>query len=755
MKTLYININGEDIQSNADRHVVGRPEDALINAFYYELGNEILNGVPGVSIISKRDLVLEFKTHYKDRFDKILDQWTALKKIVLGPNPSGQFGVELPDEYVKWLQDKSDRVYRAIAMSLVNRERKVNISIDNIYEAIELLLDSIDPDDCSDCEQFVVNDELITAESRIVIDFMDSIGHRIPFVPFKDWHEANQDELNAESEEHRNDPEQNEAQVFFIAINGQTPFEIRKLSVISLKNKLYSHESTHGFLSYSLGVDDHNPYIDVHDGWSYDFFERLWLHDGSIVEGSNLSFNKNDIDRIFRIDHNRIEEEIRLFLESHPEYNDDENNIIVPDYDETYLPRYENFIWGFHNSGEDVIDFWELQISNNFKFEYLFKLKTRASWCRAKVLPSGLIAIRRIIDELNNTAWGIVDRTGIYILPSKYDFTPSKEVSTCPFEEIQPRIIKKGYTNDNSHWECLNIDKREVYDKVYNDFFVKEVADFEGNPVAQLFDKNSFNLLFCIDNCNAGFADLSNGWYLVQNYKTLNPILISKNSYFELSTLHEKVYDNIEAHALINAHNLDYKPFFISEDRIITCVPKSGIGLRSISRIKIYSYSGDLIKEYDIKDNPLLIKQPYKFGKALCFKISANGKSADLYYLDLDGNEHAIPYKGGHRIKSYTETEVFLVSKDTFVINNKEDGFRSELRNLNGDVLFKNASWILPFSGQYLAYYSSKSGREYGIIDYKGNIIIEPEHDSFELVECSNGVYKHYNMYGNCEELSE
>jgi len=185
MKTLYININGEDIQGNADIHVVGHSEDALINAFYYELGNEILNGVPGVSKISKRDLVLEFKTHNKDRFDKILDQWTALKKIVLGANPSGQFGVELPDEYVKWLQDKSDRVYRAIAMSLVNRGRKVNISIDNIYEAIELLIDSIEPDDCSDCEQFVVNEYECSSNSALSSSLIKNTG--LKFIAYKDF----------------------------------------------------------------------------------------------------------------------------------------------------------------------------------------------------------------------------------------------------------------------------------------------------------------------------------------------------------------------------------------------------------------------------------------------------------------------------------------------------------------------------------------------------------------------------------------
>jgi type I restriction enzyme S subunit len=40
MKTLYININGEDIQSTENIIVVGRPEDAIINKFFFELARK-------------------------------------------------------------------------------------------------------------------------------------------------------------------------------------------------------------------------------------------------------------------------------------------------------------------------------------------------------------------------------------------------------------------------------------------------------------------------------------------------------------------------------------------------------------------------------------------------------------------------------------------------------------------------------------------------------------------------------------------
>ena len=76
MKTLYININGEDIQSTESLTVVGKPEDAVVNKFYFELGKEIAKGVdaPGIGEVKKRSLVTEFEAFNPEAFRSITRQ---------------------------------------------------------------------------------------------------------------------------------------------------------------------------------------------------------------------------------------------------------------------------------------------------------------------------------------------------------------------------------------------------------------------------------------------------------------------------------------------------------------------------------------------------------------------------------------------------------------------------------------------------------------------------------------------------------
>ena len=132
MKTLYININGEEIQTTDTIVVVGKPEDAIINKFYFELGKQILKGVvaPGISSIKKKDIVTDFKSHDEVAFGKILDQWECVKSILLGENPTGTYKINLPTEYLGWLQNNSQSIYAEIAKSLYQRGCVVEISID-------------------------------------------------------------------------------------------------------------------------------------------------------------------------------------------------------------------------------------------------------------------------------------------------------------------------------------------------------------------------------------------------------------------------------------------------------------------------------------------------------------------------------------------------------------------------------------------------------------------------------------------------
>ena len=186
MKTLYININGEKIDSTEDVFVVGRVEDAIINRFYFELGKEVLKGVvsPGISSIKKKDIILDFKVHDESAFNTMMEQWEVFKCQLLGDNPVGEFKVKLPTEYISWLKDSSLPVYAEIAKSLYQRGGVVSISIDKVYTNISnLIVNNIDNGDFA-C--VVVNDNLVTDDSALVMAIQKKYPN-ITFKPFKEW----------------------------------------------------------------------------------------------------------------------------------------------------------------------------------------------------------------------------------------------------------------------------------------------------------------------------------------------------------------------------------------------------------------------------------------------------------------------------------------------------------------------------------------------------------------------------------------
>ena len=189
MKTLYININGENIQSAEDIIVVGRPKDAIINKFFFEFGKEILKGVvaPGITSIKKEGIVTAFKTHDEKSFNLIMEQWDILKQELLGEKPTGIRTINLPDEYISWLQNSSQPAYVEIAKSLYQRGGSVEISLDKIYKnAIGIIVNNIDPEECKDCGLFVVNDDAVTDDSAITAAIQERMP-QIAFVPFEDF----------------------------------------------------------------------------------------------------------------------------------------------------------------------------------------------------------------------------------------------------------------------------------------------------------------------------------------------------------------------------------------------------------------------------------------------------------------------------------------------------------------------------------------------------------------------------------------
>ena len=186
MKTLYININGERIDSTENVVVVGKAEDAIINRFYFELGKEILKGVvaPGIGSIKKKDIILDYKIHDEIAFNTMMEQWEAFKCQLLGDNPVGEFTVKLSSEYISWLNDSSIPVYVEAAKSLHRRSGVVSIGIDKVYTNISnLIINNIDNGDFA---SVVVNDNLVTDDSALVMAIQKKFPN-VTFKPFEEW----------------------------------------------------------------------------------------------------------------------------------------------------------------------------------------------------------------------------------------------------------------------------------------------------------------------------------------------------------------------------------------------------------------------------------------------------------------------------------------------------------------------------------------------------------------------------------------
>ena len=188
MNTLYININGDDIKGTENMAVVGKPEDAVINKFYYELVKGIVKGVtvPGIGEVKKKNLVTDFEAINAKAFAEITEQWDLVKQALLGENPDGTFTVTLPQEYVEWLYYHANPVCQKVAESLASRGNAVEVNIGNIYRnGLLLLVNNIDTN--KEYGQFVVSDALVDDESAIVVAIRKKIGDDVPFVPFVDF----------------------------------------------------------------------------------------------------------------------------------------------------------------------------------------------------------------------------------------------------------------------------------------------------------------------------------------------------------------------------------------------------------------------------------------------------------------------------------------------------------------------------------------------------------------------------------------
>ena len=753
MKTLFINIIGEEIKGSEDVIVVGTPNDAIVDKFYYELGKEIVKGVdaPGIRGLAKH-IVKSYKDIDEKAFGKITEQWLKVKDNLLGEDPTGTETIELPMEYVKWLQNYGDASHTEIAKSLSARKCLVEISLDKIYRnSINIIINSIEPDNYG---QFVVNDGVVTDDSAISIAIMNKFDG-IAFKPYKKEDVCSNcgknpcecpkgcSKCGKSPCECKNDEQ---SAFFLIAMDKDGSHDIFNVKGISVYDKshseIFSKRSNYGSLERRLDSINPGEPLKLFIGDSFGWGDSC---DAIGFDGKQREVKKEDCPWHKLKPYDTFNKE--TFLKKHPEYDDCYQPYHEVKKDEYIIEAYRKVAYNSHSF---TVDVW------NSKDKFLCTLPVGTGIDR--VLPSGLYVIWQWIDE-DYLAYGIADRYGKILLPCQYKKRHRMNPNMAPeFSEKAPGVVEcDEFPNENiRHCYYRNLFNGDFYNNVTTDYFVKQLHDEYERMFVSIIDKDTLQELYKLQS--DGIHEITKGWYqayidsvdknLYRYEEKTHWAIFNKRTLIEFHH-GELLYDSYAEHAFENLKNIAER-YFISDSHIITMTETSEAnGLGVFETIRIYTCDGKLIKEYEFSQLPLLIKSQYKYGKALCLKIQ--GRDISIWYLDSNGKEHLIPHKGGFKLDDYSKTEMFMVSEDAFVINKKGD-YCGELRSIEGDVLFKKASWILPFADKYLAYYS-KSGGKYGVIDSRGNKIIPPKFDEYEFIEHVGGKYIYYDQYGNYKEL--
>ena len=200
MKTLYININNEQIPSSDELEVLNYDLDS---DFFFYLGEKIAKNC---KVENENALITDFNTQDNaEDYQKIIAQWHELKNILFSEECEGEFKFTLPNGYIHWLR-YSEKYNHVHDKNFSHGESPViSIDLEELYEeSVEdmqrKVLRTLKRNDLYlGVDEIVFNDDAVTRKSPIVStvkDKYDGIG----FKAHKKWLE-DQKENNFSSNE--------------------------------------------------------------------------------------------------------------------------------------------------------------------------------------------------------------------------------------------------------------------------------------------------------------------------------------------------------------------------------------------------------------------------------------------------------------------------------------------------------------------------------------------------------------------------
>ena len=716
MKTLYININNEQIQSNEELVVL--PHD-LDSDFFFYLGEKIAKGC---KVESENALITDFNTKDNEEdYKQIITQWNEIKAVLFSEECEGKIEFTLPNDYIHWLSysQKYNHLYNKNFSH--GKSTVITIDLEELYEdSVEDMLNEIlftlkRNDLYLEIDEIVFNDDAINRKSQIVRtvkDKYDGIG----FKSYKKWLEKIEvvEPQSLEEKEQKNDfsflylirkEYKNFSGVFKVLDKeGRVVEPLETILPVDYRfNALYQSDMP----PYLLGLntaDDKLYFIspkqilcigDWCNGRLYDTYSfDLYLQDNPQLEKYRFRAHLYEKEVILQDDFktfcikDKFDYTTYYSVESGVCKCLSEGNITRKEFELPYtiddsedipisvstitgekiiIPGFRANIYLGNDNGVDI--FWATKncVRGQHRFKESFIVDIDGNIIRNYGYNHAVTIDGKYILDISTRGYeSISTLNGNEIIKIKFDTS-----DICIDSFVEPNVFKfKGIYSDSDSWFWLI--KENVFCRKYNkDFYVVP-------------NKNDDDCLYRrTDNYLIGIIQLR---YAVDGSRLPDDIYYAEfkdnfaNRLFFKSngdTIY-KLNDNEFPRMIKNTDSTSgYKVCGVAENRIVINVDNR--------YYKILDYNGCEIARVDFNG----IADSYNCGKLYYYN------DTELGYYDYDGVKHMINYQTRKRIK-----DIKIISSSLLLIkhNNKD-----VIVDLNGNIIIE-AQTITPepFFNRYI-----------------------------------------------------
>ncbi len=307
MKTLYISINNEIIQSDEELEVLNYDLDS---DFFFYLGEKI---VKGCKVEYEKALITDFNTQEnKESYQQIIAQWGELKAILFSEEYEGKFEFTLPNEYIHWLRYNNNERYKSVYERNFSSGESIIIPIDleDLYEDLieELqrwILRKLKKNDMYlEIDEIVFNDDSISRKSSIVRTIKDKYDG-IGFKAYRKWILEHEDATLRVCEKCKKTPcecGQTSSEDFFpykgITLGGMSIKEIDSKN-LTTQDPFIRYDIDDNV--YLLGLEDNNNFIVAHINSKLpkEWIDLLGCRFGTFYRKCNKFLKDNKFDIIY------------------------------------------------------------------------------------------------------------------------------------------------------------------------------------------------------------------------------------------------------------------------------------------------------------------------------------------------------------------------------------------------------------------------------------------------------------------------